>query len=226
MKKTVFTGKNAYGLTAGKSGKRCRRKGLALGICAAILGTAGVAGASQAAWAYTESYMDADGKLVIKIYKNGDTDTVTDESDEVTAAEQGNAIESAAEDFTITTVQDGQNPEKKADTEAAENNIAQTRPDLTRIFTFSSLDTVIRAALALNGWYTGTNTLYKDRETTYVLILHQSGMNPEDFNRVCNMLSEYGTGKACTAATEAYFKEHGEILIADQALQQLLLLHV
>ena len=116
--------------------------------------------------------------------------------------------------------------ETHSDTEAAENNIAQTRPDLTRIFTFSSLDTVIRAALALNGWYTGTNTLYKDRETTYVLILHQSGMNPEDFNRVCNMLSEYGTGKACTAATEAYFKEHGEILIADQALQQLLLLNV
>ena len=116
--------------------------------------------------------------------------------------------------------------EGHSDTEAAENDIAQTRPDLTRIFTFSSLDTVIRAALALNGWYTGTNTLYKDRETTYVLILHQSGMNPEDFNRVCNMLSEYGTGKACTAATEAYFKEHGEILIADQALQQLLLLNV
>ena len=40
------------------------------------------------------------------------------------------------------------------------------------------------------------------------------------------MLSEDGTGKACTAATEAYFKEHGEILIADQALQQLLLLNV
>ena len=116
--------------------------------------------------------------------------------------------------------------ETHSDTEVAENDIAQTRPDLTRIFTFSSLDTVIRAALALSGWYTGTNTLYKDRETTYVLILHQSGMNPEDFNRVCNMLSEYGTGKACTAATEAYFKEHGEILIADQALQQLLLLNV
>ena len=99
MKKTVFTGKNAYGLTAGKSGKRCRRKGLALGICAAILGTAGVAGASQAAWAYTESYMDADGKLVIKIYKNGDTDTVTDESDEVTAAEQGNCLKKSTKEF-------------------------------------------------------------------------------------------------------------------------------
>ena len=111
MKKTVFTGKNAYGLTAGKSGKRCRRKGLALGICAAILGTAGVAGASQAAWAYAESYTDADGKIVTKIFQNGDTDTVTDESDEVKTDEQGSATESAAEDFTITTVQDGQNPE-------------------------------------------------------------------------------------------------------------------
>ena len=143
MKKTVFTGKNAYGLTAGKSGKRCRRKGLALGICAAILGTAGVAGASQAAWAYTESYMDADGKLVIKIYKNGDTDTVTDESDEVTAAEQGNAIESAAEDFTITTVQDGQNPEKKADTEAAENSVAG------QIECWAELDSYLYKALGL-----------------------------------------------------------------------------
>ena len=102
MKKIVFTGKNAYGLTAGKSGKRGRRKGLALGICAAILGTAGVTGVSQAAWAYAESYTDADGKIVTKIFENGDTDTVTDESDEVTAAEQGSAIESATEDFILT----------------------------------------------------------------------------------------------------------------------------
>ena len=104
--------------------------------------------------------------------------------------------------------------ETHADGETEENNTAQTRPDL------------IRAAAALNGWYTGINTLYKDRETAYVLILHQTGMTPENFNRVCNMLSEYGTGKACTAATEAYLKEHVEVLVADQALQQLLLLNV
>lgn len=120
-------------------------------------------------------------------------------------------------------------PESKeaiSDSEKEESDTTQTRPDLTRIFTFSSLDTVIRAAAALNGWYTGTNTLYKDHEITYVLILHQTGMAPENFNKVCNMLSEYGTGKACTAATEAYLKEHGEVLVADQALQQLLLLNI
>ena len=106
-----------------------RGKGLALGICAAILGTAGVAGISQAvAWAYTESYTDADGKMVTKIYANGNTDTVTDETDEVTSAEQGSATESnagsAVDDFSITVVRDGQNPNDKADAkvEAAEDS--------------------------------------------------------------------------------------------------------
>lgn len=53
------------------------------------------------------------GKIVTKIFQNGDTDTVTDESDEVKTDEQGSATESAAEDFTITTVQDGQKSRRK-----------------------------------------------------------------------------------------------------------------
>lgn len=73
-------------------GLKKRGKGLALGICAAILGTVGVAWIPQTvAWAYAESYMDADGKMVTKVFQNGDTDTVTDETDEVTAAEAENA---------------------------------------------------------------------------------------------------------------------------------------
>lgn len=92
-------------------GLKKRGKGLALGICAAILGTVGVAWIPQTvAWAYAESYMDADGKMVTKVFQNGDTDTVTDETDEVTAAEAENAgksaTESATEDFFVTVVQD------------------------------------------------------------------------------------------------------------------------
>ena len=79
-------------------GLKKRGKGLALGICAAILGTVGVAWIPQTvAWAYAESYMDADGKMVTKVFQNGDTDTVTDETDEVTAAEAENAGKSATE---------------------------------------------------------------------------------------------------------------------------------
>ena len=101
-------------------GLKKRGKGLALGICAAILGTVGVAWIPQTvAWAYAESYMDADGKMVTKVFQNGDTDTVTDETDEVTAAEAENAgksaTESATEDFFVTDVHDGHKTDDKTD---------------------------------------------------------------------------------------------------------------
>ena len=109
---------------------RKNKKGLALGICAAILGTAGVTGIPQVmAWAYTESYVDADGKTVTKIFANGETDTVTDEKDEVTKTKPGSAsaaTESATEDFTTTIVRDGQNPEEKADMEVAQESAVDT----------------------------------------------------------------------------------------------------
>lgn len=100
----------------------------------------------------------------------------------------------------------------------------QKTPDLTRIFTFATLDHAIAATKGLHGFYNGENTLYKNKTQQYVLVLHQSGITAEDFNKVCNILSEYGSGKACTPAGEAYLKEHGEIIIAKQALQKLLAL--
>lgn len=117
-------------------------------------------------------------------------------------------------------------PEKKKETsqEPAPEVSEGKTPDLTRIFTFRDLDTVIEASRGLNGCYDGQNTLYKDRQKDYLLILHQTGCAPEDFNKVCNILTEYGSGKACTAAGEAYLQEHGEIIVADRALQQLHLL--
>lgn len=94
--------------------------------------------------------------------------------------------------------------------------------NLIRLFTFSTLDHVISAAHGLNGFFTGENTLYKDHNTgSYFLVLHQSGISPEDFNRVCNILSEYGKNKAFSPAGEAYLREHGD-LISKNALQQLI----
>ncbi|NCB93458.1 MAG: adaptor protein MecA [Clostridia bacterium] len=97
-------------------------------------------------------------------------------------------------------------------------------PDLTRVFTFQDLDTIIAASKGLNGCYDGENTLFKDNDRSYQLIIHQTNSAPEDFNKVCNILSEYGNGKACTPAGEAYLVEHGEVIIASNALQQLALL--
>ena len=92
--------------------------------------------------------------------------------------------------------------------------------NLIRLYTFRNLDEVIAAAHGLNGFFTGENTLYKESSSQYQLVLHQSAYTPEEFNKVCNILSEYGKGKAFTLSGEAYLQEHGE-RITKNALQQL-----
>jgi len=97
----------------------------------------------------------------------------------------------------------------------------ESRVDLVRLFSFQQLDDVIQAAHALNNFFQGYNSLYKNRRNLYELVLHKSGCSPEAFNKVCNMLSEYGQGKAFSPAGEAYLVEHGLAIIKDNALQQL-----
>lgn len=94
--------------------------------------------------------------------------------------------------------------------------------NLIREYTFSNLDTVIAAARELQQFFNGENTLYKDTdEGKYFLIIHQSERSPADFNKICNILSEYGPGKNVTPAKEAFLREHGECIIPDKALQNL-----
>ena len=56
--------------------------------------------------------------------------------------------------------------------------------DLVRTFHFSTLDDVISSAKALNQYFTGSNSLYKNRaDANYQLVLHQSGCKPEEFKK-------------------------------------------
>lgn len=113
-------------------------------------------------------------------------------------------------------------PKKKQEKEASpEKKETADTPDvdLVRLFEFDSLDDVIAAAHGLNGYFTGDNILYK-YQGSCKLVLRKSGSTPEEFNKVCNILSEYGSGKGFTASAEAYLKEHGEV-ISPNALQTL-----
>lgn len=109
--------------------------------------------------------------------------------------------------------------------ESTESQAAPTPEEvpvnLTRLYTFQYLDDVISASRGLNGFYNGENSLYKDSaDSKYQLVVRQSSCTPEDFNKICNILSEYGSGRAFSASGEAYLKEHGE-LITENALQNL-----
>lgn len=99
---------------------------------------------------------------------------------------------------------------------------SEVKLELIRNFTFHSLDDVILASKALNHFFNGKNSLYKDDfSEEYNLVLHQSGISPSDFNKVCNMLSEYGSGKAFSLAGEAHLIEHADCILSGHALEQL-----
>ena len=107
---------------------------------------------------------------------------------------------------------------------------AGTRPEeeaspqnkAVRIFCFSSLHSIMEAAPFTKDMYDGENTLYKEEVTgNYLLVLSPGASDPKDYDRVCNLLSEYGSLQKSGIASKSYMEEHFEVLIPHRALQSL-----
>ena len=93
---------------------------------------------------------------------------------------------------------------------------------LTRFYIFRTLDDVIHVSAVLGSIYNGPNALYKNPENgSYYLILRKANSTAEQFNKVCNILSEYADIGRFTPGLDAHFAEHMETIIAEQALQKL-----
>ena len=91
-----------------------------------------------------------------------------------------------------------------------------------RLFSFSAMEHVLQAAQLLGGMYHGSNSLYKDTaENVYILAIMQSDHSINDFNRICNMLTEFGTLEKSSGASLAFLEEHCESLLSNDAIQQL-----
>lgn len=101
--------------------------------------------------------------------------------------------------------------------------VVNTTPkNIVKIYAFKELDSIISVAKKLTEMYNGANSLYKSpQEGIYYLCINKGTQSVEDFNKVCNILSEYGTAAKFTAAGEVYFKEHFKKIIAKRALQKL-----
>lgn len=109
--------------------------------------------------------------------------------------------------------------EKKA---SGKESIVSVAEDLTRLYELTSLDDAIRLAHILKGYYHGQNTLYHcDNPTGYYLTIHKSDHSPEEFNKVCNILSEYSQALRYSKGNSAYLAEHAKVVIQDNALQSL-----
>ncbi len=94
--------------------------------------------------------------------------------------------------------------------------------ELTRIFSFDSINTVARISRVLVTCYDESNSLYKnDAARRYVLVVNKGKHSPVEFNKVCNILSEYGAIEKYVSASEAYLEEHFNPIIKENALQAL-----
>ena len=93
--------------------------------------------------------------------------------------------------------------------------------DLTKLFLIQNLDIMTKISSVLNGYYHGDNTLFRDSQAhLFYLVVHKSTHTPEEFNKVCNILSEYSTQLNFSKSIEAYFQEHFDCLIHSRAIQQ------
>lgn len=116
----------------------------------------------------------------------------------------------------------GKKPEAKASAKAESKKNETPAVNLVYLYRFFDLDVIIEAAHSLTPFYQGVNALYKDeKEGGYKLVVHQSSYTPEEFNKVCNILSEYGQGKVFSNAGEAHLIEHAQVILPQKALQQL-----
>lgn len=93
--------------------------------------------------------------------------------------------------------------------------------ELTKIFSFASLREATAVSHVLCGFYSGSNSLYKQPNGSFLLVVSKSSHSPVEFNKVCNILSEYGSCIKSVSASEAYLEEHFEPVIKNTALQSL-----
>lgn len=107
-------------------------------------------------------------------------------------------------------------PSSKGTTDRPEH---RESANISRVFSFSSLDDITNAACIIDTFYKDTNSVYKNpSDKRYYLCISKTKCNSKDFNKVCNILSEYGQKESGFDNHIGFFAEHCECIIAEHAL--------
>ena len=107
-------------------------------------------------------------------------------------------------------------PSSKGTTDRPEH---RESANISRVFSFSSLDDITNAACIIDTFYKDSNSVYKNpSDRRYYLCISKTKCNSKDFNKVCNILSEYGQKESGFDNHIGFFAEHCECIIAEHAL--------
>lgn len=110
-------------------------------------------------------------------------------------------------------------PSKQPDKGTTDRPEHRESANISRVFSFSSLDDITNAACIIDTFYKDTNSVYKNpSDRRYYLCISKNKCNSKDFNKVCNILSEYGQKESGFDNHIGFFAEHCECIIAEHAL--------
>lgn len=105
----------------------------------------------------------------------------------------------------------------KHDKSSEASTSQRNTPDY-RMYRFDSLEQIAKACRYINPYFNAHSAVYKINDrSTYLLLLY---CNTDDatFNRLCGILSEFGTLERSTYATIAYLEEHMDLIIDNDAV--------
>ena len=116
---------------------------------------------------------------------------------------------------------------QSADTLTPENtqkqeDIPMNADSLVRLFRFETMHTLLSMISCINVASGYGSALYRNiHQNCYLLMLTQTGEVSAEYNKLCNMISEYGSMLKVLPTTVSYLAEHCEIILAENALQTL-----
>lgn len=89
---------------------------------------------------------------------------------------------------------------------------------IIRVFSFDDLDSVSEAAAAVQSLYSDYNSLFKIN-CQYYLVLQRTNCPAVNFNKTCNILSEFGTRTTSNPNSLSFYEEHAECIVKKHAIQ-------
>ena len=102
-------------------------------------------------------------------------------------------------------------PESSVDT--------QKNAPVIRCFSFENLDAFSEAAKAVLPVYNDKSHLFKHTNGRYYVFLEKTRCSSVDFNKTCNILSEYGKKEYLPDSSLLFFTEHMDSIIKNRAIQ-------
>ncbi len=142
--------------------------------------------------------------------------------------ERFNRYTKGVEDADLTEMQD-ENSENPAPEAAKADKVyvntashALHKADTEALFSFSSLDDIIHVSRDISDIYHQRNSVYKNNSNhRYYMLLHDDGINEDDFEKTCNIILEYGVAERSSYATASHLMEYCDVIISDNAVQVL-----